>query len=86
MNGAPVAMSNEPVISDEQITSFVKAEIAVVAPTGKVDVTTTSGIVALVGSVPSQDTAEQVKLVAQRVSGVKQVDATALAVVNQQPM
>jgi hyperosmotically inducible protein len=61
----------------------VKSEVAVAAPTGNIAVSTTNGNVALVGSVPSQETADQVRLVAQRVAGVKQVDVSGLSVGNQ---
>ncbi len=79
----PLVMSNDPAIPDSQITAYVMSEIALAAPTGKIEVTTTNGIVALAGSVPSQDAADQVRLVAQRVAGVKQVDVSALVVSNQ---
>jgi hyperosmotically inducible protein len=82
-NGAAGAVSNVPVASDSQITAQVKSEIAVAAPTGSIAVSTTNGTVALVGSVPSQEAADQVRLVAQRVAGVKQVDVSALSIAKQ---
>jgi len=83
MSASPAATSGEPVPSDSQITAYVKSEIATAAPNSNVDVTTTNGVVALAGSVPSQDAVVQAKQAAQRVAGVKYVDATALMVSNQ---
>ncbi|HKC16078.1 MAG TPA: BON domain-containing protein [Steroidobacteraceae bacterium] len=79
----PAATSSTPVASDSQITAYVKSEIATAAPNSNVDVKTTNGVVALAGSVPSQDAIDQAKQAAQRVAGVKFVDATALMVSNQ---
>jgi osmotically-inducible protein OsmY len=77
------ATANEPVASDSQITTDVKSEIATATPTSNVDVTTTNGVVALAGSAPSQDAVDQARHAAQRVGGVKSVDASALTVSNQ---
>jgi len=77
------AASVEPVASDSQITSHVKSEIATAAPNSNVDVTTSNGVVALAGSVPNQAAVDQATQAAQRVPGVKQVDASALMVSNQ---
>jgi hyperosmotically inducible periplasmic protein len=82
-SAGPAAMSNEPVASDSQITATVKSEIASAAPNSNVDVTTTNGVVALAGSVPSQAAVDQARQAAQRVAGVKHVDASALMVSNQ---
>jgi hyperosmotically inducible protein len=79
----PAPTGNEPVASDSQITASVKSEIATAAPNIKVDVTTTNGVVALAGSVSSQDAVVQAREAAQRVAGVKYVDASALMVSNQ---
>jgi osmotically-inducible protein OsmY len=57
----------------------VKSKIA----NGNVDVTTANGVVALTGSVPSQDAVEQARQAARLVAGVKQVDTSALNVSNQ---
>lgn len=81
--GQETAGSDAAAPSDSQITASVKSEIATAAPSGNVDVTTTNGAVALAGSVPSQDAADQARRAAQRVAGVKQVDASALTVSNQ---
>jgi hypothetical protein len=69
--------------ADSQITADVKSEFATAAPNSTVDVTTTNGVVALAGSVPSQDAVDQARQAARRVSGVKHVDASALTVSNQ---
>lgn len=69
--------------ADSQITAAVKSEIASVTPGSDVDVTTTNGVVALAGSVPSQDNADAARQAAQRIPGVKHVDASGLTVSNQ---
>jgi hyperosmotically inducible protein len=74
------ATSGGPVPSDSRITADVKSEIASAAPDSNVAVTTTNGVVALIGSVPSQDTVERATHAAQRVAGVKDVDASELRV------
>jgi hyperosmotically inducible protein len=79
----PTATSVEPAASDSQITAAVKSEIASAAPGSNVDVTTANGIVALAGSVPSQDNVDQARQAAQRIPGVKHVDASGLTVSNQ---
>jgi hypothetical protein len=73
----------EPVASDSQITADAKAQIATTAPDSNIDVTTTDGVIALAGSVPSQDVAERARQAALRVAGVKDVDASALKVSDQ---
>jgi hyperosmotically inducible periplasmic protein len=86
-SAAPAASSSEPVAepvaSDSQITTQVKSEIATATPNSNVSVTTTDGVVALAGSVSSQDAIDQARQAAQRVAGVKHVDASALTVSNQ---
>jgi hyperosmotically inducible protein len=69
--------------SDSQITADVKTEIAAAAPDTNVIVTTNNGVVALAGSAPSQNEAEQAKQAAQRVAGIGHVDASGLTVINQ---
>ena len=83
MSAGAAATSSEPVASDSQITASVKAEIATAAPNSNVDVTTSNGVVQLAGSVPSPGAVDQAKRAAQRVEGVKQVDASGLTVGNQ---
>lgn len=78
---SPTATS--PGASDSQITTDVKSEIAVAAPNSNVGVTTTNGVVALAGSVPSQDAVEQATQAARGVAGVKYVNVSALTVSDQ---
>src|SRR5258705_3324789 len=82
-NADPAAPSSGPVASDSQITAYVKSEIATAAPNSNVEVKTTNGVVALAGSVPTQDAINQARQAAQRVAGVKFVDASALMASNQ---
>ncbi len=83
VSDAAPATSSGAAASDSQITANVKSEIATAAPNSNVNVTTTNGVVALTGSVPSQDAVDQASQAAQRVVGVKHVDASALTVSNQ---
>jgi osmotically-inducible protein OsmY len=69
--------------TDGQLTAQVRSSIASLAPGSNIDVKAISGIVALAGSVPSQDMVEQARQAAQQVPGVKQVDTSALMVQNQ---
>jgi len=71
---------NAPVASDSQITVDVNSQIAAAAPDSGVAVTTTNGVVALAGSVSSQDVADRAKQAAFRVAGVKSVDTSGLKV------
>jgi hyperosmotically inducible protein len=77
------ATSSELAASDSQITTAVKSEMATIAPNVNVGVTTTDGVVALVGTVPSQDAADQARQATLRVAGVKHVDVSALKVSDQ---
>jgi osmotically-inducible protein OsmY len=74
------ASSSPPMASDSQITSAVKSQISGSSASNNVDVSTTNGVVALAGSMPSQDAIDQVKQAAQSVNGVKHVDTSALVV------
>jgi len=80
ITSGPAATSIEPLASDSQITAYVRSEIATAAPNSNINVTTTNGVVALTGSVSSQDAVDQARRAAQRVPGVKQVDDSALMV------
>jgi hyperosmotically inducible protein len=82
-NAGPAATSNEPVALDSQITAYVKSEMATAAPNSNIDSTTTNGVVALAGSLPSQDAVEKARQAARGVAGVKYVDVSALTVSNQ---
>ena len=72
--------SEKLVASDSQITTEVKSAIANEGLTkdASIAVTTTDGVVALSGSVPSQAAIEQVKDVAAKVKDVKRVDISGL--------
>lgn len=74
---------NEGADVDQQMTAQVRTSIANLAPGSNVDVKAIGGVVALAGSVPSQDLLEQARQAAQQVPGVKQVDTSALLVRNQ---
>ena len=67
---------------DARIAAQVRASIAGLASGSTIDVKSTGGVVALAGSVPSQEVAEQARQAAQQVVGVKQVDTSALTVAN----
>jgi hyperosmotically inducible protein len=66
--------------SDSQITTDVKSEIAGdgLSKDVNIGVTTTQGVVALTGSLASQEAIDHVKDVAGKVAGVKSVDTSAL--------
>ena len=66
--------------SDTEITSKVKSAIASegLAKDSSVAVTTTAGVVALSGSVPTQAAIDQLKDVAAKVKDVKRVDTSGL--------
>jgi hypothetical protein len=68
--------------SDSQITTDVKSQIAgdSLSKDANIEVTTSQGIVALSGSLPSQDAIDHVKDVAGRVKDVRSVDTSALLV------
>ncbi len=69
-------------VSDTEITANVKSEIAVdsVGMSGAIGVITTDGVVALTGSLSSQDDIDHIKGVVARVKDVKSVDTTAMSV------
>jgi len=72
--------STEFAVSDSQITTNVKSEIAGDSLSKDLDigVTTTDGVVALTGSLASQGAIDHVKDVAGKVKDVKSVDTSAL--------
>ena len=67
---------------DGRIAAQVRSSIASLAPDSNIDVKAMSGIVALAGSVPSQNVVEDARQAAQQIAGVKQVDTSALTVTN----
>ncbi len=72
----------ERVVSDSWITTKVKSELLADSGTKafKVSVKTKRGVVALNGALPTQESIDQVKQIAEKVKGVKSVDASALKV------
>jgi len=82
---APVATAvkkTERVASDSWITTKVKSEILASSLTKgfHVRVKTLHGVVILKGKLASQDSIDQVKVIAEKVKGVKSVDASAIAI------
>jgi hyperosmotically inducible protein len=80
----PTPMATEKsnrVMSDSWITTKVKAEILAnsMSKAFKVSVTTKSGAVKLGGKLPSQDSIDLVKMIAEKVDGVKSVDTSGLS-------
>jgi hyperosmotically inducible protein len=76
------AAKTERVVTDSWITTKVKAEILAnsVSKAFKVSVKTKSGAVALGGKLPSQDSIDLVKMIAEKVDGVKSVDTSGLSI------
>ena len=69
-------------VSDSWITTKVKSEILAnsVSKAFKVKVKTKHGAVALKGKLPNQDAVDLVKMIAEKVKGVKSVDTSGLTV------
>ena len=81
LTGTPDAGASAPIVaSDSNITTAVKSAIASegLATDSAIAVSTTDGVVALSGSVPSQSAIDQVKDVAAKVKDVKSVDTSGL--------
>ena len=77
------AASNvERVVSDSWITTKVKSEILEnsVSKAFKVSVKTKRGAVTLKGKLPNQDAIDLVKMIAEKVKGVKSVDVSGLSI------
>jgi len=68
--------------TDSEITANVKSQIAVdsLGKNASIGVNTTDGVVALTGSLASQDDIDHIKLVVAAVKDVKSVDTSALSV------
>ena len=86
---AAIAPSNavskaERAVSDSWITTKVKSEILAnsVSKAFKVGVKTKRGVVSLKGTLPSQDAIDLVKMIAEKVKGVKSVDVSGLVIGN----
>jgi hyperosmotically inducible protein len=77
------AASNvERVVSDSWITTKVKSEILAnsVSKAFKVSVKTKAGAVSLKGKLPNQDAIDLVKMISEKVKGVKSVDVSGLVI------
>lgn len=72
----------ERAVSDSWITTKVKSEILAnsLSKGFKVSVTTKRGAVTLSGKLPNSDAVELVKMIAEKVKGVKSVDTSGLVV------
>ncbi len=72
----------EKAVTDSWITTKVKSEILAnsVSKAFKVEVTTKGGVVSLNGKLPTKDAVDLVKLIAEKVKGVKSVEASGLTV------
>ena len=81
-DGAATMANTERVVSDSWITTKVKSEIAAnsLAKGFKVSVKTRHGAVRLTGKLDNQDAVDLVKAIAEKVKGVKRVDALGLTV------
>jgi hyperosmotically inducible protein len=84
MTPRSAASKAERAVSDSWITTKVKSEILAnsVSKAFKVRVTTKQGAVTLAGKLPNQDAIDLVKMIAEKVKGVKSVDTSALVVAN----
>ena len=82
MTPKAAASKAERAMSDSWITTKVKSEILAnsVSKAFKVGVTTKHGDVALDGKLPTQDAIDLVKMIAEKVKGVKSVDTSALVI------
>lgn len=76
------AKKAERAMTDSWITTKVKSEILAnsVSKAFKVGVKTKQGAVALDGKLPNQDAIDLVKMIAEKVKGVKSVDTSALVI------
>ncbi|HEY8908240.1 MAG TPA: BON domain-containing protein [Rhodoferax sp.] len=76
------ASQAERVVSDSWITTKVKSEILAnsVSKAFKVSVKTKKGAVSLTGKLPNQDAIDLVKMIAEKVKGVKSVDVSGLVI------
>lgn len=76
------AIKVERVASDSWITAKVKSEILAnsVSKAFKVSVKTKRGAVSLTGKLPSQDAIDLVKMISEKVKGVKSVNVSGLVI------
>lgn len=82
MAPSKAASNAERVVSDSWITTKVKSEIMAnsVLKAFKVSVKTKSGVVSLKGKLPNQDAIDLVKMISEKVKGVKSVDVSGLVI------
>jgi hyperosmotically inducible protein len=82
MSPKAAASKAERAVSDSWITTKVKSEILAnsVSKAFKVGVKTKHGAVSLDGKLPTQDAIDLVKMIAEKVKGVKSVDTSALVI------
>jgi hyperosmotically inducible protein len=82
MAPSKVASNVEQVVSDSWITTKVRSEILAnsVSKAFKVSVKTNSGAVSLKGKLPNQDAIDLVKMISEKVKGVKSVDVSGLVI------
>jgi hyperosmotically inducible protein len=82
MAPSKAASNAERVVSDSWITTKVKSGILAnsVSKAFKVSVKTKSGAVSLTGKLPNQDAIDLVKMISEKVKGVKNVDVSGLAI------
>ena len=78
----PSAARDAAAADQTALMAQVRYSVANAAPGSTIVIKDTNGVVALAGSVPSQDVLEQARQAAQQVSGVKQVDTSAVVVAN----
>jgi hyperosmotically inducible protein len=76
------ASNAERVVSDSWITTKVKSEILAnsVSKAFKVSAKTKNGAVSLTGKLPNQDAIDLVKMISEKVKGVKSVDVSGLVI------
>jgi len=79
-----VSSTEDPTASDSRITTAVKSEIAAdgISEDASVGVSTTNGVVALTGTLATQDAIDHLKGIAEKVLDVKSVDISALRIAN----
>jgi hyperosmotically inducible protein len=82
MAPSKTAKKAELVVSDSRITTKVKSEILAnsVSKAFKVGVKTKSGAVSLTGKLPTRDAIDLVKMISEKVDGVKSVDVSGLVI------
>lgn len=82
MAPSKTASNAERVVADSWIATKVKSEILAnsVSKSFKVSVKTKSGVVSLTGKLPNQDAIDLVKMISEKVKGLKSVDVSGLVI------